>query len=62
MTYLVTFSYCAGLLGTTKRFDSLKSAELFVRDLENDFDCDFYDIVKLGGFFKKSETLKVWNR
>lgn len=61
-TYIVTFSYCAGLLGTSKGFDSIESVETFVRNLENDYDCDFYKIIKLSNFFKKSETLKVWNR
>ena len=66
-SYIVTYSYNAGLLGASKYFETETEARQFEQEYKNMKDCDkYFKLVKVTveGFLKKktyTETLTEWD-
>ena len=59
--YLITISYCNGLLGTTKRLESIEEVNTFIEAYKKDREYNkFYKITKISGLFRKAEVVEVW--
>lgn len=66
--YTITYSYNAGLLGSTERFNTLEEARAFIEEYKTMADCDksyrLDEVVATKKMFRKEEysisTVETW--
>ena len=66
--YTITYSYNAGLLGSTERFNTLEEARVFIEEYKEMADCDksyrLDEVATTKRMFRKEEfcinTIETW--
>ena len=67
--YTITYSYNAGLLGSTERFNTLEEARAFIEEYKKMDDCDknyrLSEVIITKRMFRKEEstinTIETWS-